>query len=97
MLANFVAEFSPKRGLEIVCHIEVHPWRVFVNGASSALGARVGIVIITPEGMQIKHSFRLSFKASNNEAEYEALLVKLRGTKSRSLFRFSTSRQPGVR
>ena len=97
MLANFVAEFSPKRGLEIVCHIEVHPWRVFVNGASSALGARVGIVIITPEGMQIKHSFRLSFKASNNEAEYAALLVKLRGTKSSSLFRFSTSRQPGVR
>ena len=26
----------------------------------------------------MKHSFRLGFKASNNEVEYEALLVELR-------------------
>ena len=31
-----------------------------------------------PEGIKLEHSFRLGFKASNNEAEYEALLVGLR-------------------
>ena len=51
---------------------------VFVDGASSALGAGAGIVIITPEGIRVEHSFRLGFKASNNKAEYEALLAELR-------------------
>ena len=62
----------------MVCPVEVIPWKVFVDGASSALGARVGIVVITLEGIRLEHSFRLGFKASNNEAEYEALLAKLK-------------------
>ena len=41
-------------------------------------GVGVGIVIITPEGIQLEHSFKLGFRASNNEAEYEALLAGLR-------------------
>ena len=49
-----------------------------MDGASSAMGAGAGIVIITLEGIRVKHSFRLGFKASNNEAEYEALLAGLR-------------------
>ena len=40
VLTDFVAEFSPRREVEIVCHVEVQPWRVFVDGASSALKAR---------------------------------------------------------
>ena len=40
------------------------------------LGA--GIVIITPEGIRVEHSFRLDFKASKNEAEYKALLAGMR-------------------
>lgn len=49
-----------------------------MDGASSALGAEVGIVVIITEGIKLEHSFKLSFKASNNEAEYEALLAGLR-------------------
>ena len=49
-----------------------------VDGASSALGARVGIVVITPEGIKLEHSFRLGFRASSNEAKYEALLAGLK-------------------
>ena len=41
-------------------------------------GASVGIVIITPKGIRLEHSFRLGFKASNNEAEYEALIAGLK-------------------
>ena len=78
VLANFVAEFSPKSDRRMVCHIENHPWRVFVDGASSAMGVGAGIVIITLEGIQLEHSFRLRFKAPKNEAEYEALLTGLR-------------------
>ena len=49
-----------------------------MDGASSAMRAGVGIVIIIPEGIRLEHSFRLGFKASNNETEYEALIVGLR-------------------
>ena len=62
----------------MVCHVENHPWKVFVDGASSAMGVCAGIVIITPEGIRLEHSFRLGFKASNNEVEYEAFIAGLR-------------------
>ena len=42
------------------------------------MGVGAGIVIITPDGIRLEHSFRLGFKASNNETEYEALLAGLR-------------------
>ena len=61
----------------MVCSIEVVPWKVFVDGASNASRVGAGIVIITPEGIKLKHSFRLGFKASNNETKYEALLAGL--------------------
>ena len=62
----------------MVCQVESRSWKVFVDGASSALGAGARIVIITPEGIPLEYSFRLGFRASNNEAEYEALLAGLR-------------------
>ena len=62
----------------MVCQGECHPWQVFVDGESSAAEASAKIVIITPEGIRLEHSFRLRFRAFNNEAEYEALLVGLK-------------------
>ena len=51
---------------------------VHVDGASNAKEAGAEVVIITPKGILLEHSFRLGFNASNNEAEYEALLAGLR-------------------
>ena len=45
VLADFVAEFSLKG--EMVCQVEHRPWKVHVDGASSAKGAEAGVVIIT--------------------------------------------------
>lgn len=78
VLTDFVVKFSPRREMKIVCHMEVQPFKVFVDSASSALGTRPGIVIITPERIKLKYSFRLGFRASNNEVEDEALLAELR-------------------
>ena len=78
VLANFVAEFSPKSKMEVICHVDYHSWKVFVDDASNAVEAGAEIVIITLEGIMLEHSFKLKFKASNSEAEYEALLARLR-------------------
>ena len=66
-----------------------------MDGASSTMGASDGIVIITLEGVRLEHSFRLGFRASNNEAEYEALLIGLRtvlGMNARDVEIYSNSR-----
>ena len=78
VLADFIAEFTPKNDGKMICNVENHLWKVFVDGASSAMGSCVEIIIITPEGIRLEHSFRLGFKASNNEVKYEAFLAKLK-------------------
>ena len=49
-------------------------WKVYVDGTANQRGSRVGLVLITPEKATIEKSLRLGFSATNNEAEYEALL-----------------------
>ena len=78
ILVDFIAKFSSGKGDEMVFSVEVVPWKVFVDSASSASGVGAGIVVITPKGIKLENSFRLGFKASNNEAEYEALLARLK-------------------
>ena len=78
VLVDFVAKFSPKSKMEVICHVDCLPWKVFIDGASNAIRVGARIVIITLEGIRLEHSFRLGFRASNNEAEYKALLVGLR-------------------
>ena len=78
VLVDFVAEFSPRNEMEVICHVDCRPWKVFVVGASSTIRAGAEIIIITPEGIRLEHSFKLGFRAFNNEAEYEALLAGLR-------------------
>ena len=78
VLADFVVEFSPRKEMEVICHMDLHLWKVFVYGESSAARTEAGIFIITLEGIRLEHSFRLGFRAFNNEAEYETLLTGLR-------------------
>ena len=50
-------------------------WILSVDGASNLKGSGAGIVLGGPEGVLIEQSLRFSFKASNNQAEYEALIA----------------------
>ena len=49
-------------------------WKVYVDGAANQRGSKVGLVLISPEKVTIKKSLKLGFSATNNKAEYEALL-----------------------
>ena len=50
-------------------------WEVYVDGASNQKGSGVGLVLMSPEKVVNEKSLRLNFSATNNEAEYEVLLV----------------------
>ena len=50
-------------------------WRVYVDGVANQRGSRVGLVLVYPEKITIEKSLRLGFSATNNEIEYEVLLI----------------------
>ena len=53
-----------------------HPtWEIYVDGASNQKASGVGLVLISLEKVIIEKSLRLDFPATNNEAEYETLLI----------------------
>ena len=56
-------------------------WSIFVDGSSNENGSGAGIIMISPEGHRFHSVLRFGFEASNNEAEYEALLAGLRVAK----------------
>ena len=87
VLADLVAEFAKppieilteKRSLEgksvgVVSTPKPLCWKVYVDDAANQRGSGVGLVLIFPERATIENSLRLGFSATNNEAEYEALL-----------------------
>ena len=49
-------------------------WKMYVDGAANQRGSEVGLVLESPKKTIIEKSLRLGFSATNNEAEYEALL-----------------------
>ena len=66
-------------------------WEVYVDGVLNQKGSGVGLVLVSPEKVVIEKSLRLDFSATNNEAEYEALvegmaMVQRMGGKSIRLF-----------
>ena len=61
-----------------VAELHERIWQVYVDGGSNCREARVGIILISLEGIKVEKSLRLGFPVSNNKAEYEAFLVGLR-------------------
>ncbi|GJX89314.1 reverse transcriptase domain-containing protein [Tanacetum coccineum] len=54
------------------------PWILFTDGSSCVDGSGAGLILTNPEGMEFTYALRFEFSATNNEAEYEALIAGLR-------------------
>ena len=75
-LADFVAEWTELQ----------HPlpeaifdhWKMYFDGSLKLRGAGAGVLFISPEGKQLKYVLQIMWPATNNEAEYEALIHGLR-------------------
>ncbi|XP_024017454.1 uncharacterized protein LOC112090422 [Morus notabilis] len=77
-LADFLAEFSHRPAPTAPEGVETAQWKLYVDGASSESGLGAGVLLISPDGHKITSAVRFKFKASNNEAKYEALIAGLR-------------------
>ena len=73
-MADFIAKYTQAedKGVE-----GQKLWSIHTDGSSNQHSGGAGVVILTPEGDKIECMIRLDFPATNNEAEYEALVVGL--------------------
>ncbi|GJR03238.1 reverse transcriptase domain-containing protein [Tanacetum coccineum] len=79
ILADFLVEKPDENLLETpATDIPQEPWTLFTNGSSCIDGSGAGLILISPEGTEFTYELRFQFTASNNEAEYEALIAGLR-------------------
>ncbi|GJZ28309.1 reverse transcriptase domain-containing protein [Tanacetum coccineum] len=79
ILADFLIE-KPETDI-VLPQSEVNlpePWILFTDGSSCVDGSGAGLILTNPEGMEFTYALRFEFTATNNEAEYEALLAGLR-------------------
>ncbi|XP_074364540.1 uncharacterized protein LOC141705524 [Apium graveolens] len=91
-LADFVLEFPPHQEVEQGALVVMPSaeevglesqnsalwWSLFMDGASNGDGAGAGIELISPEAHKIRCATHLAFHATNNDAEYEALINGLK-------------------
>ena len=78
VLADFVMEFTsaePAKNTQTATDIPM--WRLSIDGAANAQGSGAGLILTSPEGIDIEYALRFGFQASNNEAEYEAVITGL--------------------
>ena len=78
ILADFVMEFTsaePAKNAQTVSNLSA--WKLSVDGASNVQGSGAGLILTSPEGMDIEYALKFGFQASNNEAEYEAVIAGL--------------------
>ncbi|GKV50632.1 hypothetical protein SLEP1_g57332 [Rubroshorea leprosula] len=73
-LADFIVECTPGNSIPIT---ESNDWTLYVDGASSSKGSGAGALLIGPDGYRSEHALKFNFEATNNMAEYEALLLGL--------------------
>jgi hypothetical protein len=72
-------------------------WTMYFNGSKGFEGAGAGVVLISPQGDKLKYVLQMSFShASNNEAEYEALLHGMRMAKACGATRLKISRDSNL-
>ncbi|KAG9444317.1 hypothetical protein H6P81_015657 [Aristolochia fimbriata] len=85
-LANFLADHpvSAQWGLteefpdEEIFLVEVlPPWEIYFDGAARRNGAGAGVLFVSPRRDLISYLFVLTKNCSNNEAEYQAILLGL--------------------
>ncbi|GJS46774.1 reverse transcriptase domain-containing protein [Tanacetum coccineum] len=79
ILADFLVEKPDENPQDTpVVETPPEPWMLFTDGSSCVDGSGAGLILTNPEGTEFTYALQFQFTASNNEAEYEALIAGLR-------------------
>jgi len=76
-LEDFIVEFTL-----LDTNQEVEYWTICTDGLSIAELRDVGIIVTSPKKDVLRNEVQLQFPATNNKAEYEAVLASLRIAKA---------------
>jgi hypothetical protein len=76
VLADFLAEWTDTQ--LPTTPIQPELWTMYFDGSLMKTGASAGLLFISPLRKHLRYVIRLHFPASNNVAEYEALVNGLR-------------------
>jgi ribonuclease HI len=78
VVADFIVEHRIDQNSNESCNlVSIHPWNLFFDGSSYREGQGVGVVLISPRGAVFEQSVHLEYFCTNNQAEYEAILLGL--------------------
>ncbi|GJX26139.1 reverse transcriptase domain-containing protein [Tanacetum coccineum] len=81
ILADFIVERPKEDDPDTAMDIEeelLKSWTLFTDGSSCADDSGAGLILKNPEGVEFTYALRFRFEATNNEAEYKALIAGLR-------------------
>ncbi|GKV01291.1 hypothetical protein SLEP1_g13856 [Rubroshorea leprosula] len=65
---------------QVESNFEAETWTLYVDGSSNSKGSGARAVLTGPDNFQSENALKFNFEATNNVAEYEALLLGLRLT-----------------
>ena len=74
VMADFVVQHC---GLELGI-VDLVPWTLFFDGSACGVGSGIDIVLVSPWGATFEFSFPIEASATNNQAEYQAILKEIR-------------------
>ena len=80
-LVDFILESLDTHSQEV----GIEKWVLEMDGSSRAQGGGAGIVLRASDGRVIAQAIKLDFVVSNNEAEYEVVILRLKVVKSLSI------------
>nr|GEW24920.1 reverse transcriptase domain-containing protein [Tanacetum cinerariifolium] len=95
ILADFLNELPGNASQDVpVATTQMEPWTLFTDGSSCVDGSGAWLILTNPKEVEFTYALRFQFAASNNEAEYEALVAaKYRGARTRKQTPSVKSRQ----
>lgn len=76
IVADFIVDHSMVEPIE--AYVGPRPWKLYFDGSRHKDEIGVGIFIISPENIPTKFKFKIEDPCSNNEVEYESLIMGLK-------------------
>ena len=82
VLADFIVELTPSNTpAQPTKTTKLGPdlpiWRLSIDGVANSQGSGAGLILTSPNKIDVEYALRFGFQASNNEAEYEAVIAVL--------------------